>query len=63
VRIAKAGLKRRARGGRSWADEGGYLDPLDEIAARGRTPAEDLLEAYETRWNRSVDPVFQEMAY
>jgi len=63
MRIAKAGLKRRARGGRSWADEGGYLDPLDEIAARGRTPAEDLLEAYETRWNRSVDPVFQEMAY
>ena len=32
-------------------------------SSTGRTPAELLLEAYETRWNRSVDPVYSELAY
>jgi glutamate--cysteine ligase len=63
VAIAERGLKRRARKGKLSPDESGYLDPLAEIIDRGRTPAEDLLEAFETRWHRSVDPVFTELAY
>jgi len=63
VRIAKAGLVRRGRNGRVSPDETEYLQPLEEILARGRTAAEDLVEAYHSRWNRSVDPVFTEQAY
>jgi glutamate--cysteine ligase len=60
--LAHAGLARRARlsGGR---DETIYLEPLDEIVARGRTPAEELLEKFHGRWGGSVDPVFVECAY
>ena len=61
--IAKDGLARRARAAKNAPDETGFLDPLHEIVAANRTPAEDLLEAYATRWNKSVDPVFQEQAY
>jgi glutamate--cysteine ligase len=63
VAIARGGLKRRARKGALSPDESGYLDTLDETVAHGRTPAEDLLDAYATRWERSVDPVFRELAY
>jgi gamma-glutamylcysteine synthetase len=28
-----------------------------------RTPAESLLWQYETRWGRSVEPIFEEYAY
>ena len=64
LELAAGGLKRRARlDGRDGRDEGHYLDPLLEIAQAGRTPAEELLEAYGTRWQGSVDPVFGEYAY
>ncbi|HLI12997.1 MAG TPA: glutamate--cysteine ligase [Alphaproteobacteria bacterium] len=61
--IAEDGLKRRAQRDGMGADESAFLDVLWETARSGRTPAERLLEAYETRWNRSVEPVFRELAY
>jgi len=61
--LAREGLRRRARKDNCGEDETHYLAPLHEIAERGRVPAEDLLEAFETRWNRSVDPVYVEQAY
>ncbi|MGD9537502.1 MAG: glutamate--cysteine ligase [Alphaproteobacteria bacterium] len=61
--IARRGLARRAVRGMISRDETEYLGPIEAIAEAGRTPAEELLEAYETRWNRSVDPVFRELAY
>ena len=63
VRIARDGLQRRAVAGNHDSDERGYLTTLQQIAETGRTPAEELLDAYETRWNRSVDPLFEEYAY
>jgi glutamate--cysteine ligase len=63
VEIASAGLARRAKRDSSGEDETVYLDALREIVAEGRTPAEALLEAYATRWNGSVDPVYTEQAY
>jgi glutamate--cysteine ligase len=36
---------------------------LQEIAARGVTPAEELLAKYREAWNGSVEPVFDEYAY
>jgi len=62
--IAEKGLTARARvSPKSGILETHYLEPLKEIAASGVTPAERLLEAYETRWNRSVGPIWDEEAY
>ena len=61
--IARAGLARRRRIDDSGRDEAYFLDTLTDIAASGRTLAEELLEAYESRWKGSVDPLFEEYAY
>ncbi|MCC7046520.1 MAG: glutamate--cysteine ligase [Alphaproteobacteria bacterium] len=61
--IAREGLKRRRRLSRGGEDETVHLDPLFTIAGSGRTPADDLLESYRTRWGGSVDPVYVEEAY
>ncbi|MBA3519113.1 MAG: glutamate--cysteine ligase [Rhizobiales bacterium] len=63
VALARDGLKRRAVAGNGSSDETGYLAPLEETLALGRTPAENLLQQYETRWGRSVDPIFMEQVY
>jgi glutamate--cysteine ligase len=63
VGIARDGLRRRAVAGNGSADETAYLGPLEETLALGRTPAEDLLWQYETRWGRSVEPLFEEQVY
>jgi len=61
--LAHQGLARRARldiGGR---DEQRHLETLDEIVARGITPAEDLIEKFNGPWGGSVEPAFPEQAY
>ncbi len=62
LNLARAGLARRSHvfDGR---DETDYLRPLEEIAARGQTPAEGLLEKYFGPWDGSIDPVFTECVY
>src|SRR6266566_1878310 len=49
--LSRAGLRRRARRDACGEDETHYLNPLFAIADAGRTPAEDLLKAYETSWH------------
>lgn len=44
VDIARGGLQRRARKDARGRDESIYLEPLVALVARGKTPAEDLLE-------------------
>ena len=61
--IARQGLHRRARRNHVGDDEGFFLDTLFQIAGTGRTQAEELLSDYETKWNRSVDPIFTDYAY
>jgi len=61
--IAHAGLAQRARLDGVGLDETRFLKPLFQIAETGMTAAEDLLFAYNGRWNGSVDPVFREYAY
>ena len=63
VDIARAGLQARGRKDRWGENESHFIDTLTHIADSGITPAEELLESYEKRWNRSVDPVFAEQAY
>ena len=63
VAIAREGLKRRDVRDSQGRDETRFLGPLEESLEAGRTPAEALLERYETDWNRSVEPIFDECAY
>jgi glutamate--cysteine ligase len=64
VGLAREGLKRRGAMTRDGGfDEAEYLAPLEETLALGRTPAEIMLRQYETRWGRSVEPIFQEYVY
>lgn len=61
--IAAQGLAARRCLNSKGEDERRFLEPLLAIARSGETPAEQLLQAYHTRWNQSVDPVFSEYAY
>ncbi|MEL3890582.1 glutamate--cysteine ligase [Ferrovibrio sp. MS7] len=63
VKIAQAGLRARKRISPAGEDETHFLAPLQAIVESGETPAEALLKLYNGRWNRSVDPVFTELAY
>src|ERR1043165_2386939 len=61
--LAEAGLKRRGFLDSDRRDETRYLEPLQEIVARGTTPAEELLAKYSGTWGGSDEPVFEEYAY
>ena len=61
--LSAQGLRNRRRLNDSGRDESIFLDTLGAIAASGRTPAEEMLEAYGGRWHQSVDPLFSEYAY
>lgn len=63
VALAKAGLKTRARIDWDGEDETRHLVRLEEIAAEGRTPAEEKLERFQGPWGGSVDPVFRDYAF
>ncbi|MET0269187.1 MAG: glutamate--cysteine ligase [Sphingomonas sp.] len=61
--IAEAGLNRRARLNGIGESESGFLDPLREIVASGKTLADRLLDRYEGEWNRDVSRVYDELSY
>ncbi len=61
--IARQGLKNRERLDSVGLDETHFLQPLYQICDSGLTPAEELLTAFERRWDGQVDPVFTEYAY
>lgn len=63
LEISHKGLSRRTITDSVGLDETHYLNPLFRIAESGFTPAEDLLCAFERRWDKSVDPIFREFAY
>jgi glutamate--cysteine ligase len=63
LRIARRGLQRRNRLDENGRDETRYLRPLEEIVARGITPAEAMMAKVQGSWNGSVDPIYTEYAY
>jgi glutamate--cysteine ligase len=63
LEISREGLHRRARRNTAGEDETHFIDPLFAIAGSGRTPAEELLEDFQTRWGGKIDPVFTDYAY
>ena len=63
LRIARAGLKARARTNSIGEDERIFLAALEEITESGRTLSDQWLEAYATRWKGNVEPIYAESAY
>jgi glutamate--cysteine ligase len=63
LEISREGLHSRARRSSAGEDETYFLDPLFAIASSGRTPAEELLEDFRTRWGGVIDPVFADYSY
>ena len=63
VTLAREGLARRGKMSSGGYDETAYLAPLEEVLALKATPAESLLRHYETRWGRSVEPIFNEYSF
>ena len=63
LKIAHAGLRRRAKADACGTDESGFIEPLLEIAEANETPAERKLALFHGEWKGSVDPVFREFAY
>jgi glutamate--cysteine ligase len=61
--LAREGLKNRARNDRIGQDESAYLNDIQLAAEKNLTFAEELLEAYATRWNGNIDPIFVERAF
>jgi glutamate--cysteine ligase len=61
--IATAGLSARGRLNGSGDNESGFLDPLHEIVASGKTPAERLLERYHGAWGGDVSKVYEEESF
>jgi glutamate--cysteine ligase len=59
VKIAKGGLKRRARLDAKGEDERRALAPLLDIVESGVTPADRLLAAYEGPWQGDIDRLFE----
>ena len=63
LKIAEAGLQRRARTGREGGDERVFLEPLVEFAVSNETPADRKLALYRGEWGGNIDRVFREFAY
>ncbi len=63
LKIARTGLAARGRLDRRDRDETLFLDILDEIAASGITPAEELLDAFEGHWQGDIDKIYEEYSY
>ncbi|QPQ54990.1 glutamate--cysteine ligase [Allosphingosinicella flava] len=61
--IATEGLNARSRLNASGDNESGFLDPLRDVIARGQSPADILLDHYETAWNRDVSHIYDEMSF
>jgi glutamate--cysteine ligase len=51
--IARAGLARIGEGSGDAPDERGFLEPLEAVAERGRSPGEEVQLRWEGEWERS----------
>jgi glutamate--cysteine ligase len=63
VGLARGGLARRGYLNESGRDETMFLTSLEEIVATGVTPAEHLLDEFESEWNGDINEVFRRHAY
>src|SRR5687767_9919810 len=61
--IAESGLNARARLNASGDNESGFLDPLREVLASGKTPAERLLDRYHGEWGGDISRIYEEESF
>ncbi len=63
AKISAAGLKARGRLNSKGDDETTFLDFVEEAAASGRVPADELLARYHNSWKRDVNRIYAEYAF
>ncbi len=63
LEIARSGLSARARLNDAGDNETGYLQPLDEIVATGKVPAQRLLDLYNGPWGGDLSQVYGEKSF
>ena len=65
VALAHQGLESRARKGANGllANETHFLNALHDTLASGKSPADELIELYNTEWQQDVSPIFNAMSY
>lgn len=63
VTIASEGLRSRGIKNAKGDDERIHLQCVEAVVDSGRTCAEAMLEAFEGRWGKRVDPVFREVVF
>jgi glutamate--cysteine ligase len=61
--IARSGLNRRAKALNLAKSEEGFLDTLDEMAAKGETLSDVLLARFHGAWQGNIDRIFEEFAF
>ena len=61
--IAESGLNARGRLNSAGDNESGFLDPLREVLATGKTPAERLLDRYHGEWKGDISRIYAEESY
>jgi glutamate--cysteine ligase len=58
--IARGGLVARDRRSKAGDSEAGFLEPLDEIVASGKVPAQRLLDKYHGPWGGDISRIYEE---
>ncbi|MFL6738521.1 MAG: glutamate--cysteine ligase [Sphingomicrobium sp.] len=61
--IATAGLRERAELSPAGDNEGGFLDPLRDVVASGKTFADRLLDRYHGEWQGDLSHVYEEFSF
>ena len=61
--IAESGLNARDALNPSGDNESGFLDPLREVLAAERTPADRLLALYSGAWGGDIDRIYEEESF
>lgn len=61
--IARSGLAARNRLNASGDNETGYLEPLAEIIASGKVPAQHLLDLYHGEWNGDLIQIYRQTSF
>ena len=65
VALAHHGLEARERQGANGllANETHFLNALHDTLASGKSPADELVDLYNTEWQQDVTPIFDAMSY
>jgi len=63
LEIASAGLTERAELNSAGDNEGGFLDPLRDVVASGKTFADRLLDRYHGEWQGDLSHVYQDFSF